>query len=65
VFTRDLALAHRVAARMRTGQVFVNCWFGGGIETPFGGVGHSGFGREKGQAGLQTYLRSRNVSVRL
>ncbi len=50
---------------MRTGQVFVNCWFGGGIETPFGGVGHSGFGREKGQAGLQTYLRSRNVSVRL
>ncbi|WP_254443372.1 aldehyde dehydrogenase family protein [Ruegeria arenilitoris] len=47
VFTRDLARAHRVARKLRAGQVFVNEWFAGGISTPFG-VGKSGFGREKG-----------------
>jgi len=32
---------------MRAGQVFVNEWFAGGVETPFGGYGKSGYGREK------------------
>ena len=52
VFTRDLDRATRVAQRMRAGQVFVNEWFAGGIETPFGGFGKSGYGREKGREAL-------------
>ena len=65
VFTRDLARAHRVAGRLRAGQVFVNEWFAGGIQTPFGGVGKSGFGREKGLEALYNYVRTKNVAISL
>lgn len=65
VFTRDLARAHRVAGRLRAGQVFVNEWFAGGISTPFGGIGKSGFGREKGLEGLFNYVRTKNVAIAL
>ncbi|WP_027256211.1 aldehyde dehydrogenase family protein [Leisingera aquimarina] len=65
VFTRDLARAHRVANRLRAGQVFVNEWFAGGISTPFGGVGKSGFGREKGLEALYNYVRTKNIAISL
>ncbi|MGP7795655.1 aldehyde dehydrogenase family protein [Sphingomonas sp. CLY1604] len=65
VFTQDLSRAHRVAARLRAGQVFINEWFAGGISTPFGGVGKSGFGREKGIEALYNYVRTKNVAIRL
>ena len=65
IFTRDLARAHRVAARLRAGQVFVNEWFAGGIATPFGGVGKSGYGREKGVEALYNYVRTKNVAISL
>lgn len=61
IFTKDLDRAHRVAARLQAGQVYVNKWFAGGIETPFGGVKQSGFGREKGIEGVQNYYRTKNV----
>lgn len=65
VFTRDLARAHRVAHRLRAGQVFVNEWFAGCIATPFGGVGKSGFGREKGVEALFNYVRTKNIAISL
>ena len=65
VFTRDLARAHRVARKLRAGQVFVNEWFAGGIATPFGGVGKSGFGREKGLEALYNYVRTKNIAISL
>ncbi|MFC4352188.1 aldehyde dehydrogenase family protein [Fodinicurvata halophila] len=65
VFTQDLSRAHRVAAKLRAGQVFVNEWFAGGVATPFGGVGRSGFGREKGLEALYNYVRTKNVAVAL
>ena len=65
VFTRDLARAHRLAGRLRAGQVFVNEWFAGGIATPFGGVGKSGFGREKGLEALYNYVRTKNIAISL
>lgn len=65
VFTRDLGRAHRIAARLRAGQVFVNEWFAGGIATPFGGVGKSGYGREKGLEALYNYVRTKNVAISL
>lgn len=65
VFTRDLARAHRLARKLRAGQVFVNEWFAGGISTPFGGVGKSGFGREKGLEALYNYVRTKNVAISL
>lgn len=65
IFTRDLARAHRVARKLRAGQVFVNEWFAGGVSTPFGGVGKSGFGREKGLEALYNYVRTKNIAISL
>lgn len=49
IWTKDGARQHRVAKRVRAGQVFVNAYgAGGGVELPFGGFGKSGHGREKG-----------------
>jgi len=65
IFTRDLARSHRVARKLRAGQVFVNKWFAGGISTPFGGVGKSGFGREKGLEALYNYVCTKNIAISL
>lgn len=65
VFTQDISRAMRCVRRLRAGQVFVNEWYAGGIETPFGGVGLSGFGREKGQEALYSYVRTKNIAIRV
>ncbi|MEM6577053.1 MAG: aldehyde dehydrogenase family protein [Pseudomonadota bacterium] len=65
VFTQDLNRATRAAQKLRAGQVFVNEWFAGGVETPFGGYGKSGYGREKGQEALMNYVQTKNVAIRL
>ncbi len=55
----------RATRALKAGQVFVNEWFAGGIETPFGGVKLSGFGREKGQEALYSYVNTKNVAIRV
>jgi aldehyde dehydrogenase (NAD+) len=65
VFTQDISRAMRCTRQLKSGQVFVNEWYAGGIETPFGGVGLSGFGREKGQEALYSYVRTKNVAIRI
>lgn len=65
VFGEKLNQTVRVAQQLRGGQVFINEWFAGGIETPFGGVGLSGFGREKGQEAIYSYVQTRNIAIRL
>lgn len=65
VFTRDLGLAHWTADRLVAGQVYVNDWWVGGVETPFGGTKRSGYGREKGQEALLGYVQTKNIGIRL
>jgi len=65
VYTKDLERAHWTADRLIAGQVFVNEWFAGGIETPFGGMKRSGYGREKGQEALLGYTQTKNIAVKL
>jgi aldehyde dehydrogenase (NAD+) len=65
IFTRDLSRATRAVGRIRAGQVFVNEWFAGGVETPFGGYGRSGYGREKGREALWNYVQTKNVAIAL
>ncbi|MEZ2720869.1 aldehyde dehydrogenase family protein [Paenalcaligenes hominis] len=65
VFTNNLNRALRFTQLLRSGQVFINEWYAGGIETPFGGVGLSGFGREKGQEALYSYVRTKCVTFKL
>lgn len=62
VWTRDGARQLRVAKALRCGQVFVNCYgAGGGIELPFGGVGKSGYGREKGFEALREFSQLKTI----
>ena len=65
VFTKNLSLAHQAAAKLKAGQVFVNEWYAGGMATPFGGIGKSGFGREKGVEALYNYVRTKNIAIKL
>jgi aldehyde dehydrogenase (NAD+)/betaine-aldehyde dehydrogenase len=66
VWTSDLSRAHRVAARIRAGQVYVNTYgAGGGVELPFGGFKKSGYGREKGREALDVYTATKTVVVHL
>ncbi|OBB82201.1 aldehyde dehydrogenase [Mycobacterium colombiense] len=66
VWTTDLSRAHRLAAQVRAGQVYVNTYgAGGGVELPFGGFQKSGYGREKGYEALDTFSATKTVIVRL
>ena len=65
VWTRDGARQMRLAKRLRAGQVFLNNYgAGGGVELPFGGVGLSGHGREKGFEALYGFTRLKTVAAR-
>ena len=57
-------LAHWTADRLVAGQVYVNDWWVGGVETPFGGAKRSGYGREKGQEALLGYVQTKSVGIR-
>lgn len=64
VWTRDGARQMRLAQRLRAGQVFINNYgAGGGVELPFGGVGRSGHGREKGFEALYGFTTLKTVAA--
>ncbi len=65
VFSRDINRSHWAAQRLEAGQVYINQWHVGGVETPFGGMKKSGFGREKGQEALLNYVQTKSVTLRL
>jgi aldehyde dehydrogenase (NAD+) len=65
VWTRDVSRALRVASLLEAGQVFVNTWATGAIQTPFGGYKMSGYGREKGIEALHQYTQVKSVTVAL
>src|SRR5690606_6190818 len=65
IYTGNVDRALALARDLHAGQVYVNDYFAGGIETPFGGNRLSGFGREKGLAGLQAYCRIKSVTARI
>jgi acyl-CoA reductase-like NAD-dependent aldehyde dehydrogenase len=61
VWTRDIASAHRLAALLRAGSVYINHWGGSDPAAPFGGFKASGVGREHGHDGLDSYLETKTV----
>ncbi len=61
VWTRDVSSAHRLAAMLRAGSVYVNTWGAVDPSAPFGGFKASGIGREHGHDGLDAYLETKTV----
>jgi len=65
VWTRDLQRAHRVAAAIESGTVWINCWLLRDLRVPFGGAKESGVGREGGFDSLDFFTEAKNVCVKL
>ena len=65
VWTRDVQRAHRVAAKLRAGTVWINAYRVLGPYAPFGGFGNSGIGRENGADALNEYTETKSVWVEL
>lgn len=63
VWTTHLSRAHRMAAELRVGMVWINTWLMRDLRTPFGGVGQSGLGREGGLDAMRFFTDCRNVGL--
>ena len=65
IWTENLSRAHRVAAAIESGIVWINCWLFRDLRTPFGGVKDSGLGREGGFEALKFFTEEKNVCVKI
>jgi aminomuconate-semialdehyde/2-hydroxymuconate-6-semialdehyde dehydrogenase len=65
VWSTDLARAHRVAAQLEAGIVWVNTWFLRDLRSAFGGMKYSGIGREGGVHSLEFYTELKNICIKL
>jgi acyl-CoA reductase-like NAD-dependent aldehyde dehydrogenase len=65
IFTTNLSTAHRLAARLETGNVWINSYSLLDPTMPFGGFKESGWGRELGEPGLEAFLETKSVFVKL
>ncbi len=63
VWTKDISVAHKMAAKIDSGQVSINCHAAVDPAIPFGGNKQSGWGREFGQEGLEPYLKTKATTV--
>jgi aldehyde dehydrogenase (NAD+) len=65
VWTRDISKAHALAAKLRAGTVWINCYDVFDAAAPFGGYKMSGLGRELGEEGLKAYTETKTVTVKM
>jgi aminomuconate-semialdehyde/2-hydroxymuconate-6-semialdehyde dehydrogenase len=65
VFTQNLSKAHRVASKIESGLVWINCWLLRDLRTPFGGTKNSGTGREGGLEAMRFFTEPKNICVKL
>jgi aminomuconate-semialdehyde/2-hydroxymuconate-6-semialdehyde dehydrogenase len=65
LWTENLTRAHNMAALLRSGIVWINCWMLRDLRTPFGGVKNSGVGREGGLEALRFFTEPKNVCVKI
>jgi phenylacetaldehyde dehydrogenase len=65
IWTRDVSQAHALAAGLKAGTVWINCYNIFDAALPFGGYKQSGWGREMGEAVLENYLSTKAVTIAL
>ncbi len=65
IWTQDISKANRVAAKVESGIIWVNCWLLRDLRTPFGGMKSSGVGREGGWEALRFFTEAKNVCIQL
>jgi aminomuconate-semialdehyde/2-hydroxymuconate-6-semialdehyde dehydrogenase len=65
VWTENLSRAHRIADKIESGIVWINCWLLRDLRTPFGGVKDSGVGREGGFEALKFFTEEKNVCIKI
>ena len=65
IWTQDVTRANRVAAKVHSGIIWVNCWLLRDLRTPFGGFKNSGVGREGGWDALRFFTEPKNVCIDL
>jgi len=65
IWTQDVSRANRVAAKVHSGVLWVNCWLLRDLRTPFGGFKNSGVGREGGWEALRFFTEPKNVCIEL
>ncbi|MBA2249640.1 MAG: aldehyde dehydrogenase [Chitinophagaceae bacterium] len=63
IWTQDISKANRVAAKIDSGIIWVNCWLLRDLRTPFGGMKNSGVGREGGWEALRFFTEAKNICV--
>ena len=63
IWTNDITRAHRVASRINSGIIWVNCWLLRDLRTPFGGMKNSGVGKEGGWEALKFFTDSKNICI--
>lgn len=65
IWTENLTRAHKLAANIKSGIVWINCWMLRDLRTPFGGMKNSGVGREGGIEALRFFTEPKNVCIKL
>lgn len=65
IYTQNISRAHRIAAQLQVGTVWINTWLMRDLRVPFGGVKHSGLGREGGEHSIDFYTEQKTVCVNL
>jgi aminomuconate-semialdehyde/2-hydroxymuconate-6-semialdehyde dehydrogenase len=65
IWTQDISKANRMAAKVESGIIWINCWLLRDLRTPFGGLKNSGVGREGGWEALRFFTEAKNVCIQL
>ena len=65
IWTQDISKANRMAAKVESGIIWINCWLLRDLRTPFGGMKNSGVGREGGWEALRFFTEAKNVCIEL
>jgi aminomuconate-semialdehyde/2-hydroxymuconate-6-semialdehyde dehydrogenase len=65
IWTQDITRANRLAAKVESGIIWINCWLLRDLRTPFGGMKNSGVGREGGWEALRFFTEAKNVCIQL